>query len=72
MFLCLVKNLKGLNASGANLCGTWLQIDVDTVHLNDAKLDNTLLFLSHDDRVVSPDNQGFVLEKKKSNVKLHF
>ena len=40
--------------------------------LNEAKLDDTLLFLSHDGRVMSPNNQGFVLQKKKSNIKLHF
>jgi len=66
------KSLEDIDASGANLCGTWLQIDVDTVRLNEAKLDDTLLFLSHDGRVMSPNNQGFVLQKKKSNIKLHF
>lgn len=67
------KLLEDIDASGANLCGTWLQINVDSVSLNETKLDDTLLFLSHDGRVISPDNQGFVLEKKKSNhIKLHF
>ena len=66
------KSLEDIDASGANLCGTWLQIDVDTVRLNEAKLDDTLLFLSHDGRVMSPNNQGFALQKKKSNIKLHF
>ena len=66
------KSLEDIDASGANLCGTWLQIDVDTVRLNEAKLDDTLLFLSHDGRVMSPNNQGLVLQKKKSNIKLHF
>lgn len=67
------KSLEDIDASGANLCGTWLQINVDSVSLNETKLDDTLLFLSHDGRVISPDNQGFVLEKKKSNhIKLHF
>lgn len=66
------KALKDIDASGANLCGTWLQVDVDTVSLDEAKLDDTLLFLSHDDRVISPNNQGFVLEKRKNDIKLHF
>lgn len=61
--------LQNIDARGANLCVSWLQVDTDTVLLDGVKLDDTLLMLSHD-RVIAPEKHGFVLEKKKSNISL--
>ena len=61
------KELTNIDARGANLCGTWLQVNVDTVLLEDTKLDDSLLFIDCNDQVISADKHGFVLQKKKQN-----
>lgn len=64
------QNLALVDASRANLCGTYLAIETSSVKLTDTILDDSLLFLK-DDKVINPVNHGYQLVKKPGKINLH-
>lgn len=62
--------INHVDASSANLCGTFLTIDTSSTKLLDTVLDDSLLFLEKE-KVINPVNQGYVLVKKENKVHLH-
>ena len=70
--LLLGKKLENMDATSADLCGTYLTINSDTVSLQDTKLDSSILLLSQDQVIENPEHKGYFLVKENTNIKLHF
>lgn len=68
----LGKKLENMDATSADLCGTYLTINSDTVSLQDTKLDSSILLLSQDQVIENPEHKGYFLVKENTNIKLHF
>lgn len=68
----LGKKLQNIDARNANLCGTYLTVDTDSVKLDDAQIDSSIILLSSDKVIVNPEYQGYSLVKEKRNVRIHF
>lgn len=66
------KELENIDATDANLCGTYLTINSDNTILKDTKLDDTILLLADNMVISNPELQGYHLIKKKRNTKIHF
>lgn len=66
------KQLENIDATDANLCGTYLAINSDTVMLDGTKMDSSVLLLSNDRVIANPIQQGYFLVKEKRNAKIHF
>lgn len=70
--LLLGKKLENMDATSADLCGTYLTINSDTVSLQDTKLDSSILLLSQDQVIENPEHKGYYLVKENTGIKLHF
>ena len=71
--VCLIgKQLENIDATSADLCGTYLTINSDTVSLKDTKLDSSILLLSQGQVIENPERKGYFLVKENTNIKLHF
>ena len=68
----LGKKLENIDATSADLCGTYLTINSDTVSLQDTKLDSSILLLSQDQVIENPEHKGYYLVKENTGIKLHF
>lgn len=68
----LGKKLENIDATSADLCGTYLTINSDTVSLKDTKLDSSILLLSQGQVIENPERKGYFLVKENTNIKLHF
>ncbi len=66
------KQLENIDARGANLCGTYLAVNSDSVMLDGAKMDSSILLLANDRVIANPERQGFSFIKTKKSVKIHF
>lgn len=66
------KQLENIDARGANLCGTYLAVNSDTVVLDGAKMDSSILLLANDRVIANPERQGYSFIKTKKSVKIHF
>lgn len=66
------KQLENIDARGANLCGTYLAVNSDTVMLDGAKMDSSILLLANDRVIANPERQGYSFIKTKKSVKIHF
>ena len=64
--------LENIDARGANLCGTYLAVNSDTVMLDGAKMDSSILLLANDRVIANPERQGYSFIKTKKSVKIHF
>ena len=64
--------LENIDARGANLCGTYLAVNSDTVMLDGAKMDSSILLLANDRVIANPERQVYSFIKKKKSVKIHF
>lgn len=68
----LGKKLENIDATSADLRGTYLTINSDTVSLQDTKLDSSILLLSQDQVIENPEHKGYYLVKENTGIKLHF
>ena len=68
----LGKKLENIDATSADLCGTYLTINSDNVSLKDTKLDSSILLLSQDQVIENPEHKGYYLVKENTGIKLHF
>ena len=66
------KQLENIDARNTNLCGTYLAVNSDTVMLDGAKMDSSVLLLANDRVIANPERQGYSLTKEKRNTKIHF
>lgn len=66
------KQLENIDARNTNLCGTYLTVNSDTVMLDGAKMDSSVLLLANDRVIANPERQGYSLIKEKRNTKIHF
>lgn len=66
----LGQTLENVDATKANLCGTYLSIETTSTKLKKAVLDDSLIFLTNG-RVVDPVKQGYSLVKHKNETRLH-
>lgn len=63
------QELINISAKKSNLCGTYLAIDINSVDLEDAIVDDSIIFYS-DSKGIIPSNFTYV--KRKNHCNLHF